>query len=177
MTIVHEQRIAEREYNLNQQKKTSQRLCLVLFIVIQSRIICENNCNIDRMSARTLGQNLNVPEEVAQGYVDSFFAQFPVLQKFIEENSNYPIHHNGKICTELGDELYASAYRFLWKDDPLHPGKKKMDGRVVAKLNSAGINYKVQSYSSLALGSGFEGVIQQAAEDQKLIRNVIVVHK
>jgi hypothetical protein len=92
-----------------------------------------------RMSARTLGTNLNVPEAEAQGYIDSLFGQFPVLEKFIEENSNFPMQHGGYINTELGDALRCTAYRFLYKDNPRRPGQKIIDNRIVAKLGSAGI--------------------------------------
>ena len=91
------------------------------------------------MSARTLGTNLNVPEAEAQGYIDSLFGQFPVLEKFIEENSNFPMQHGGYINTELGDALRCTAYRFLYKDNPRRPGQKIIDNRIVAKLGSAGI--------------------------------------
>lgn len=130
-----------------------------------------------RMSARTLGTNLNVPEAEAQGYIDSLFGQFPVLEKFIEANSCYPMQHNGYINTELGDALRCTAYRFLYKEDSRRPGQKKIDNRIVAKLRSAGINYRIQSFSAVSLASGFEHVIQKSLEDNMLIRNVIVVHK
>ena len=130
-----------------------------------------------RMSARTLGTTLNVPEVEAQGYIDSLFGQFPALEKFIEENSNFPMQHGGYINTELGDTLRCTAYRFLYKDDPYRKGQKKIDNRVVAKLSSAGINYRIQSFSAVSLASGFEHVIQKSLEDDMLIRNVIVVHK
>lgn len=129
-----------------------------------------------RMSARTLGTTLNVPEVEAQGYIDSLFGQFPALEKFIEENSNFPMQHGGYINTELGDTLRCTAYRFLYKDDPYRKGQKKIDNRVVAKLSSAGINYRIQSFSAVSLASGFEHVIQKSLEDDMLIRNVIVVH-
>ena len=108
-------------------------------------IVCDLNKNINqlavayRMSAKTLGTNLNVPEWEAQGYIDSLFGQFPVLEKFINENSEYPMKHNGYIKTELGDALRCTAYRFLYKDDPYRKGQKKIDNRIVAKLGSAGI--------------------------------------
>lgn len=129
-----------------------------------------------RMSAKTLGQNLNVPEAEAQGYIDSLFGQFPDLEKFIKENSEYPMQHNGYINTELGDALRCTAYRFLYKDDPYRKGQKKIDNRIVSKLSSAGINYRIQSFSAVSLASGFEHVIQKSLEDNMLIRNVIVVH-
>ena len=93
-----------------------------------------------RMSAKTLGTNLNVPELEAQGYIDALFGQFPDLEGFIKENSEYPMKHNGYINTELGDALRCTAYRFLYKDDPYHKGQKKIDNRIVAKLGSAGIS-------------------------------------
>ena len=127
-----------------------------------------------RMSARTLGENLNVPEHEAQGYITSLFDQFPVLEKFIEENSNFPINNGGYVKTELGDTLRVPEYRFLYKDDPRRG--RVLDGRVVAKLGSAGINYRIQSFSALSLASGFEHVIQEAMEENKLVRNIIVVH-
>ena len=128
-----------------------------------------------RMSARTLGENLNVPTEEAQGYIDSLFGQFPVLEKFIEENSSFPINNGGYVKTELGDALRCPNYRYLYKTDP-KTGKKKLDGSVVSKLNSAGINYRIQSFSAVSLASGFEHVIQVALDKNMLIRNVIVVH-
>lgn len=132
-----------------------------------------------RMSARTLGDNLNVPESVAQGYIDALFGQFPDLEKFIEYNSSYPINHNGYVETELGDTLRCSSWRYLWVPDPRNPGKKKRDGRIIAKLGSAGINYRIQSFSAVSLASGFEHCIQAVMEDKtkkRLIRNIIVVH-
>ena len=78
-------------------------------------IVCDLNKNINqlavayRMSAKTLGTNLNVPEWEAQGYIDSLFGQFPVLEKFIKENSEYPMKHNGYINTEKQNVV---AYNF-----------------------------------------------------------------
>ena len=88
-----------------------------------------------RMSAKTLGQTLNVPEHEAQGYIDSLFGQFQVLENFIKQNSEFPMKNNGYVNTELGDTLRCSAYRFLYKDK----NKTKIDNRVAAKLSSAGI--------------------------------------
>lgn len=93
------------------------------------------------MSARTLGNNLNVPENVAQGYIDHLFKQYPRLKEFIEENSEYPMNHNGYINTELGDTLRVSAYRYLYEKDRF--GRTKINGRVAAKCRAAGINYKI----------------------------------
>lgn len=129
-----------------------------------------------RMSARTLGTNLNVPEAEAQGYIDALFGQFPQLESFILTNSNYPINHNGYIDTELGDTLRCTAWRYLWVPDKRNPGQQRKDGRVIAKLNSAGINYRIQSFSAVSLASGFEHCIQAAMDEGKLIRNIIVVH-
>lgn len=134
-----------------------------------------------RMSAKTLGESLNVPETEAQGYIDALFGQFPDLETFILRNSEYPINHGGYIETELGDTLRCTAWRYLWVDDKRYPGSKKRDGRVMAKLNSAGINYRIQSFSAVSLASGFEHCIQATMEEpdpekKKLIRNIIVVH-
>lgn len=127
-----------------------------------------------RMSSRTLGQQLNVSEEEAQSYIDGLFNQFPVLEKFILANSEYPINHEGYINTELGDTLRCSAYRYLYETD--RNGRKKMSGRVQAKLGSAGINYRIQSFSALSLASGFANTIQEAVKQGLIMKNIIVVH-
>ena len=132
-----------------------------------------------RMSAKTLGESLNVPEYEAQGYVDALFGQFPDLEKFIQYNSEYPINNNGYVETELGDTLRCTAWRYLWVPDKRNPGQKRKDGRIIAKLGSAGINYRIQSFSAVSLASGFEHCIQATMKDgrlDRLIRNIIVVH-
>lgn len=129
-----------------------------------------------RMSAKTLGEQLNVPESEAQGYITSLFNQFPTLEKFIEANSQYPINNGGYINTELGDYLRVTAYRYLYDNDPRFPGRKRINNRIVAKLGSAGINYRIQSFSAVSLASGFEHVAQEALDRNMLIRNIIVVH-
>lgn len=145
------------------EKKKWRKIFKVVFLAVAYR-----------MSAKTLGTNLNVPENEAQGYIDALFSQFPILEKFIIENSEYPINHDGYINTELGDTLRASSYRYLMVKDKW--GREKKDNRVVAKLNSAGINYRIQSFSALSLASGFANVVQKAKEFNTLVRNIIVVH-
>lgn len=147
------------------EKKKWRKIFKVVFLAVAYR-----------MSARTLGTNLNVPEQEAQGYINALFGQFPTLETFISENSEFPLRNNGYIKTELGDTLRCSSWRYLYVDDPKRPGKKKIDNRVVTKLGSAGINYRIQSFSAVSLASGFEHNIQVAMKENKLIRNIIVVH-
>lgn len=127
-----------------------------------------------RMSARTLGQQLNVPEEEAQGYITSLFDQFPVLEKFIEENSSYPINHDGYVNTELGDRLRVPEYRFLYEKDQF--GRPRFNSSAARKLDSAGINFRIQSFSSLSLTSGFSNVVQEAVKEGIYLKNVGVIH-
>lgn len=140
-------------------------------------IVCGLFRNSLNWSIKTLASNLNVCEEEAASYIRSYYEEFPDLEKFIKENSEYPMKNNGYIKTELGDVLRCPDYRYLYKPDPYRKGSYRVDNRIVSKLNSAGINYRIQSFSAIALASGFEHVIQKALEENKLIRNIIVVHK
>ena len=126
------------------------------------------------MSARTLGTQLNVSEEEAQGYITSLFDQFPVLEKFIEANASYPISHNGYINTILGDKLRVPEYRFLYEKDKF--GRKRLNRSAARKLDSAGINFVIQSFSSLSLTSGFSNVVQEAVKEGIYLKNIGCIH-
>lgn len=126
------------------------------------------------MSARSLGLQLNVPEEEAQGYIDSLFGQFPVLQKFIEANAAYPLAHNGYVNTELGDTLRVPDYRFLYEKDEF--GRKKFNRSAARRCDAWGINARIQEFSSLALSSGFSNVAQRAVKDKLYLKNIGCIH-
>ena len=127
-----------------------------------------------RMSARTLGVQLNVSEEEAQGYIKALFDQFPILEKFIEANASYPISHNGYINTILGDKLRVPEYRFLYEKDQF--GRKRINRSVLRKLDSAGINFVIQGFSSLSLTGGFSNVIQEANKEGLLLKGIGCIH-
>lgn len=126
------------------------------------------------MSARTLALQLNVSEDEAQGYIDSLFNQFPVLENFIEKNASYPINHNGYINTILGDKLRVPEYRYLYEKDQY--GRKKLNRSAVRKLDSAGINFVIQSFSSLSLTLGFSNVVQEAVKNKMYLKNIGLIH-
>jgi hypothetical protein len=127
-----------------------------------------------RMSARTLGLQLNVSEEEAKGYITSLFDQFPTLEKFIEENAAYPLSHNGYVNTELGDKLRVPEYRYLYEKDQY--GRKRFNRSAARKLDSAGINFRIQSFSSLSLTSGFSNVVQNAVKEGLYLKNIGCIH-
>jgi hypothetical protein len=127
-----------------------------------------------RMSSKTLGEQLNIPEVVAQELIDTLFAQFPDLKTFIEYNAAYPEKHEGFINQELGDTLRASTWRFVrYRDDY---GREKIDRGKLAKVSRAGINYKIQSFSAIALANGFNHVVENARKINIPMTNIIVVH-
>lgn len=126
------------------------------------------------MSARTLGIQLNVSEEEAQGYIDALFDQFPVLEKFIEENAAYPISNNGYIKTLLGDKLRVPEFRYLYEKDQY--GRKRLNRSAARKLDSAGINFVIQGFSSLSLTSGFSNVVQEAVKEGIYLKNIGCIH-
>lgn len=127
-----------------------------------------------RMSARTLGQNLNVPEQEAQGLIDTLFNEFPTLKGFIEAQCGYPETHDGLVNTFLGDHLQCTDWRYRWKLDK--NGHKVIDHMKIAKCQRAGINYKIQNYSAVSLANGFNNVQIQAKKKGILAKNIIVVH-
>ena len=127
-----------------------------------------------RMSSRTLGEQLNIPENQAQALIDTLFAQFPDLRTFIEYNAAYPEKHEGFINQELGDTLRCSTWRFVnYRDSS---GRMRVDKGKLSKVSRAGINYKIQSFSALALANGFNHVVERAREVKIPMTNIIVVH-
>lgn len=127
-----------------------------------------------RMSSKTLGQQLNISEMMAQELIDTLFAQFPDLKTFIEYNAAFPEQHEGFINQELGDTLRASTWRFVKYRDAY--GNEKTDRGKLAKVSRAGINYKIQSFSAIALANGFNHVVEKAREVGIPMTNIIVVH-
>ena len=127
-----------------------------------------------RMSSKTLGEQLNIPENQAQALIDTLFAQFPDLRTFIEYNAAYPEKHEGFINQELGDTLRCSTWRFVnYRDSS---GRMRVDKGKLSKVSRAGINYKIQSFSALALANGFNHVVERAREVKIPMTNIIVVH-
>lgn len=127
-----------------------------------------------RMSSKTLGAQLNISEQAAQALIDTLFGQFPKLKDFIEYNANYPEHHDGFINQELGDTLRVTTWRFVKYRDEY--GRLKTDRGKLAKVSRAGINYKIQSFSAIALANGFNHVVERAREIGIPMTNIIVVH-
>lgn len=127
-----------------------------------------------RMSSKTLGEQLNIPEPAAQALIDTLFAQFPRLKVFIEENAAYPEKHSGFINQELGDTLRATTWRFVNVRDEF--GNIRVDRGKLAKVSRAGINYKIQSFSAIALANGFNHVVERSREVGIPMTNIIVVH-
>ena len=127
-----------------------------------------------RMSPRTLGEQLNIPEDQAQALIDTLFGQFPDLKTFIEYNAAYPEKHEGFINQELGDTLRCSTWRFVNYRDAA--GRMRVDKGKLSKVSRAGINYKIQSFSAIALANGFNHVVERSREVGIPMTNIIVVH-
>ena len=99
---------------------------------------------------------------------------FPDLKTFIEYNAAYPEQHEGFINQELGDTLRATTWRFVNYTDQY--GRPRVDKGKLAKVSRAGINYKIQSFSAIALANGFNHVVERAREVGIPMTNIIVVH-
>lgn len=127
-----------------------------------------------RMSPMTLGVQLNIPEDQAQALIDTLFAQFPDLKTFIEYNAGFPEKHEGFINQELGDTLRCSTWRYVNYRDAR--GNMRVDRGKLSKVSRAGINYKIQSFSAIALANGFNHVVERAREVGIPMTNIIVVH-
>lgn len=145
------------------EQKAQRKIFKVVFLAVAYR-----------MSAKTLGENLNVPENTAQALIDTLFNEFPTLKEFILRGLKYPEEHDGLIETFLGDHLQCRDWIFRHKIDKF--GKRVVDKAKLAKLERASINYKIQNYSAVSLANGFNNVQIRAKEEGILAKNVIVVH-
>lgn len=145
------------------EKKAQRKIFKVVFLAVAYR-----------MSAKTLGANLNVSEADAQALINTLFNEFPTLKGFIEARAAYPEKHDGLINTFLGDHLQCTDWKHRWTTDK--HGRRIVDRSKVAKCQRAGINYSIQNYSAVSLANGFNNVQIKAKEQGFLAKNVIVVH-
>lgn len=138
---------------------------------IFKRVVLASNY---RQSAASLAKALNVSTEEAQSYLDALFNEFPQMAEFINKEASYPINHNGYVNTVFGDVLRSPDYRFLYEVDRF--GRKRLNRRIVSKLDSCGINYKIQSSSALSLASSFDNMIKEANKRNLPIYSIGVIH-
>ena len=98
----------------------------------------------------------NITLEECERAKDLMLGQFPSLKKFIEIKSKYPLTHNGKIDTILGDIIIS-------KDE-------------IDKQERQGINACVQNFTAVILVQGFFNIIKNSDIDNYGIQNIIYVH-
>lgn len=118
------------------------------------------------MSDQTLSNNLGITIEEAQHLTDILFSNFNVVKKFIDKQAEYPLHHDGRINTFLGDDLYSPDW------DKYLSGDKYARGRVMRH----GVNLSIQGVSACYLAAGFYNVHRVARQKGLTIQPLIVVH-
>lgn len=96
------------------------------------------------MSDQTLANNVGISIEEARNLTDILFSNFNVVKKFIDKQSNYPLHNNGRINTFLGDDLISPDWEGYLR------GEKQAKGRVMRH----GVNLSIQGVSACYLAAG-----------------------
>lgn len=77
------------------------------------------------MSDQTLANNTGLSIGEAQHLTELLFSEFNVVKKFIDKQSNYPLSHDGRINTFLGDDLISPDWEGYLR------GEKQAKGRVM----------------------------------------------
>lgn len=98
----------------------------------------------------------NITIEECEKAQELMLGQFPSLKKFIEWKSKYPLRHNGRIETILGDTLIST--------DPID------------KQERQGINACIQNFTAVILVQGFFNIIKASDLERYGIQNIIYVH-
>ena len=108
-------------------------------------IISENWYNVvnyteqnDGMGDGTLSVNAMITVEEAQRLSGILFDEFKVVKKYIDDNMQYPLTHNGYLRTILGDTLKSDAWRYMIRPDG------RIDTNAKSRVMRHGINYVVQ---------------------------------
>lgn len=118
------------------------------------------------MSDQTLANNVGTTIEEAQHLTEFLFSEFNVVKKFIDKQSNYPLSHDGRINTFLGDDLVSPDWEGYLR------GEKQAKGRVMRH----GVNLSIQGVSACYLACGFYNVHRVARQNGLVIQPLIVVH-
>lgn len=86
------------------------------------------------MGSATLATNASITVEEAVRLQETLFSEFSVLKKFIDENMQYPLDHNGYLRTLLGDTLKSDKWKYLRKPNG------QIDRGTEAQIKRHGIN-------------------------------------
>lgn len=119
------------------------------------------------MSDQTLANNVGTTIEEAQHLTEFLFSEFNVVKKFIDKQSNYPLSHDGRINTFLGDDLVSPDWEGYLR------GEKQAKGRVMRH----GVNLSIQGVSACYLACGFYNVHRVARQNGLVIQPLIVVNR
>ena len=119
------------------------------------------------MSDQTLANNTGLSIEEAQHLTELLFSEFNVVKKFIDKQSNYPLSHDGRINTFLGDDLISPDWEGYLR------GEKQAKGRVMRH----GVNLSIQGVSACYLACGFYNVHRVARQNGLVIQPLIVVNR
>lgn len=119
------------------------------------------------MSDQTLANNTGLSIEEAQHLTELLFSEFNVVKKFIDKQSNYPLSHDGRINTFLGDDLISPDWEGYLR------GEKQAKGRVMRH----GVNLSIQGCSACYLAAGFYNCHRVARQNGLVVQPLIVVDR
>jgi len=95
------------------------------------------------MGVPVMAERSGLTVEDCQLKYDQMFERMAGIKKFIEENGQYCIEHQGYVSTVLGDVMY-------------------MEGQSEDRLGRLGVNQKIQGFAACSLADGFFNVNYQS---------------
>lgn len=129
------------------------------------------------LGKKSLAERLNCSEEEAENIIQGLYTSFPQLRKYVAQQQEYPLEHDGYINTMLGDKLRVKEMDYLIKERKT--GNKWEEKNLIARIQRLGVNLPIQGGTSSIMASGFMNNIRVSIKEgwgNKMLQPIIVVH-